>query len=99
MYRGFLTPLGLEAERPKRVSELAGKLRPELKEEFDPLFKVCSKIMHRTSFSIASIVMQGSLDELLPFLANGAFSDVLSIYAAIKGYVDRNGIRPPDQSS
>src|SRR5689334_14683403 len=54
IYKRLLTDLGMSDVRPQRVSKIAGQLRPELKQEFDPIFKICSKLMHRTALSISS---------------------------------------------
>jgi hypothetical protein len=93
-YRAFLAELGLERVRPQRASEIASSVGNETKAEFDPMFKICSKIVHRTSFSIASTNVKSSLDEIGPFLKTSAFSDVIKIYVAIKDYVGANGIKP-----
>ena len=48
--------------------------------DFDPMFKLCSKIMHRTALSMASKTMTDSLNEAVPLLARSAPSDFLPIY-------------------
>ena len=45
--------------KPKKAGDIA-KLVLQ-REEFDPMFKVCSKIMHRTALSIASRAVLGGL--------------------------------------
>jgi hypothetical protein len=67
----------------------------EQHEDFAPLNKIFSKITHRTAFSIASSAVQGSLDEVVPFLSNVADSEILSIHCMINRYVRDHGIVPP----
>lgn len=93
MYKHFMSDCGLkESAKPKRVSEIAGLIRQ--KEGFDPMFKICSKIMHRTALSIASTTMRGSLDEIAPFFTWSGVCDLLSIYESIKKHFEENGVRP-----
>jgi hypothetical protein len=80
---------------PKRTSTIARLLGPDQTEDFDPLFKICSKLMHRTALSIASATFQGSLDAIVPFLEYSAASDLLSIYSRINRYVETMGVRLP----
>ena len=80
--------------KPKRVSEIARLISQS--EEFDPMFKICSKIMHRTVLSIASSVTQGSLGEAIPLLSNSSACDLLSIYGSIDEHFKKRGIRPPE---
>ena len=89
-----MAELGLERARPQRAGEIANSVGNEAKAEFDPMFKICSKIVHRTSFSIASTNVKRSLDEIGSFLKTSGFSDVIKIYVAIKDYVSANGIKP-----
>ena len=49
-----------KSAKPKKAGDIA-KLVLQ-REEFDPMFKVCSKIMHRTALSIASRAVLGGLD-------------------------------------
>lgn len=94
-YKEFMANYGLkENVRPKRASEIAGLIRQ--KADFDPMFKICSKIMHRTALSIASSTMRGSLDEAIPFLSSAAACDLLSIYGSIDKHFGERGVQPPE---
>ncbi len=94
MFKGLLDEMGVSAERkPKkssRIAELIGQ-----KEDLDPMFKICSKLMHRTALSIASTNLKGSLDEINSSLLTSALSDVIAISNSIKFHVDNVGVRPP----
>ena len=83
--------------RGNQQPQMHGSLAREVQrnEDFGPLNKICSKITHRTAFSIASSTVQGSLDEVIPFLSNVADSEILSIYGMINDYVRDNGVQPP----
>jgi len=95
MFREFLTSIGVkDSATPQRTSSIAKLLGPDQKEDFDPMFKICSKLMHRTALSIASTTVQGSLSEIIPFLESSAVTDLLSIYDRINDHIDRTGVRP-----
>ena len=97
-YKQLMADYGLkENAKPKRVNEIAGLIRQ--KEDFDPMFKICSKIMHRTALSIASSTVRGSLDPVIPLLSSSGASDLLSIYESINKYFGENGVRPPQNST
>jgi hypothetical protein len=93
-FRQFQLSMGLKANaRPKMVNAM---LRTDYeKDEFYPLNKVCSKLVHRTVLSIASTNVEGSLDAIVPFLENSATTILLQIYDRIKRYVDAAGIVIP----
>ena len=92
----FLSAMGVKVgATPKRTSTIAMLLGPDRAEDFDPLFKICSKLMHRTALSIASSTFQGSLDAIVPFLEYSAVSDLLSIYNRINRYVETMGVQLP----
>jgi len=94
-YRQLMAEYGIDKKtKPKRASEIARLIKEA--RDFDPMFKLCSKIMHRTALSIASTIMPGSLDEAVPFLTSRAASDFLSIYDVIERHVNQIGIRPSD---
>jgi len=93
MFKGFLEEMGVNPKvTPKRTGEIA-KLIGQ-KEDFEPMFKICSKLMHRTALSIASTNQHGSLDEIAPSLLSSAFSDVIAISNSIKFHIDTVGIQP-----
>lgn len=95
MYKQLIVDFGLkENAKPKRVSEIARLISQN--EDFDPMFKICSKIMHRTVLSIASSTAPGSLDEAIPFLSSSSACDLLSIYEAINEHLRERGVRPPE---
>ena len=80
--------------KPKRVTELAEQIKE--KENFDPIFKICSKILHRTAMSIASSTMRNGLEGVIPFLSNSSVNDLLSIYDSINNPFKTRGVRPPE---
>jgi hypothetical protein len=94
-YQQLVTDFGLkENAKPKRIGDIARRLKQE--EGFDPMFKICSKIMHRTVFSIASTVTPGSLDAAIPLLSSSSACDLLSIYGSVEKHFKKRGIRPPE---
>lgn len=94
-YKQLMIDFGLkENAKPARAGDLARLISQG--EEFDPMFKVCSKIMHRTVLSIASSITKGSLDAVVPILSDSSACDLLSIYGLIDEYFKRRGVRPPD---
>jgi hypothetical protein len=94
-YKQLMVEFGLkENAKPKRVSEIARFINK--KEEFDPMFKICSKIMHRTVLSIASSTIKGSLDAAIPFLTSSSASDLATIYDLINRHFKVCGIQPPE---
>ena len=95
IYRQLMIDFGIkENAKPKTVSRIARLISQN--EDFDPMFKICSKIMHRTALSIASSTIRGSLDEAIPFLSNSSACDLLSIYEAINGHFKARGFGPPE---
>jgi hypothetical protein len=94
IYKQLMLDFGLqENAKPKRVSKIARLIEEE--EDFDSMFKICSKIMHRTVLSIASSTAPGSLDAAIPFLSSSSASDLLSIYELIDQHFKKRGVRPP----
>ena len=94
-YKKLMVDFGLrDNAKPKKASEIARQMSQN--ENFDPKFKICSKIMHRTVLSIASSTIPGSLDEASRFLSLSADGELLSIYGAISNYVEERGVRPPE---
>jgi hypothetical protein len=95
VYEQMMSDFGVKKDaRPKRASDIARLIKVEA--DFNPMFKVCSKIMHRTALSIASSTMPASLDEVNPFLRNRSASDLLMIYDSISKHVEKKGLRPPE---
>jgi hypothetical protein len=89
-----IAQFGLKPDtKPRRATELARLIKES--DDFDPIFKVCSKIMHRTAMSIASAVSTNSLDEVAPFLSVSAFNDLAAIYIDIDHHVKKRGVRLP----
>jgi hypothetical protein len=68
-------------------------------EEFNPLFKICSKLMHRTALSIAAENTRGGLDAIIPILKDSAFVDLASISHLIKAHVETVGPKPTAEKS
>src|SRR5262249_22657824 len=95
-YKKLMADLGLKDNaQPKRVSEMARLL--DRKKEVDPVFKVSSKLVHRTALSIASSNIKGSLDELRPFISKQAGYDLLEIFRLINSHIKANSLRPPSK--
>jgi hypothetical protein len=94
IYSRLMVDFGLEeTAKPKRTSQIARLINQS--EDFDPMFKICSKIMHRTAMSIASTVTQASLDAVIPLLSNSGSNDLLTIYGLIDRHFKKRGIRSP----
>jgi hypothetical protein len=94
IYRQLMVDFGLkENAKPKRSSQIARLI--DESEEFDPMFKICSKIMHRTVLSIASTITQGSIDDVIPILSSSSANDLLTIYGLVDGHFKKRGIQPP----
>jgi hypothetical protein len=94
MYKQLMNEFGVkENAKPKQSGEIARSISQH--EQFKPMFKVCSKIMHRTALSIASSVSGGSLNAILPLLRDSAASELLSIRDGISKYFGERGVQPP----
>jgi hypothetical protein len=93
IFAEMMARFGIEGKRPLMASQIAKKV--QLQEDFDPMFKICSKIMHRTVLSIASSTTEGALDEVVPLLFNSGSFDLLGISQSIHDYFAQNGTRPP----
>jgi len=94
-YKQLMVDFGLkENAKPKKAGKIARLISQE--EDFDPMFKICSKIMHRTALSIASSTIRGSLDEVVRFLSGSSACDLLSIHDAINEHFTKRGVLPPE---
>src|ERR1700688_170280 len=94
IFRQLMSDFGLrDNAKPKRASHMARLI--DQGEEFDPMFKICSKIMHRTVLSIASTITPGSIDAVIPVLSYSSANDLLAIYGLIDAHFKKRGIRPP----
>lgn len=89
-YQNLLEDLGVEDLRIKKYWQMAS---PELREDFLSMNRICSKLAHRTSFSIG-LKPSPDLGELVTTFKAAGFSDVMSIFSAIKDHLDKHGIRP-----
>jgi hypothetical protein len=95
MFKQLMAEFGIKEKTiPKRSGEIAKRVSQSA--EFAPMFKVCSKIMHRTALSIASSVVLGGLDEVIPLLSNTAACELLEIHALIKEHFEKQGVQPPE---
>ncbi len=93
-YRRLMIQFGISASsKAKRSGEIAKLISQS--EEFHSTFKFCSKIMHRTALSIASTVIPGALDEIVPLLLSIATGEMLAIHGLISRHFEHNGIQPP----
>jgi hypothetical protein len=79
--------------KPLRSGEIAKLISQS--EEFDAMFKVCSKIMHRTALSIAASTTKGALDEVIPLLASTGTVEFLAIYDLIDQHFRARGVQLP----
>ena len=95
-FREFMRELGLTINaKPKQTGQMAELLGPESKAAYAPMFKICSKLVHPTAFSIASTTIQGSLDEVIPLLDSSATCYLLSIFGNIGDYFKLHGATLP----
>jgi hypothetical protein len=93
-YRKLMDEFGISPKsKPMRSGEIAKLISQN--EEFDPMFKVCSKIMHRTALSIAASTTKGSLDEVIPLLASTGTVEFLAIYDLIDQHFRVRGAQLP----
>jgi hypothetical protein len=93
-YRKVMSEFGIkENAQPKKSGEIAKRISQS--EEFQPMFRVCSKIMHSTALSIASSAMRGSLDAVIPLLESTAACELLSIHGLIETHFQQMGVKPP----
>ncbi len=89
--RKMMTAFGVDpARKPKHGWKIAEMV--EESERYGPRFKMLSKVVHPTSFSIAATMIRGSFDGLLPLIESQAQSDLLAIYSTIKQHIEKNGI-------
>jgi hypothetical protein len=93
IFRQLLTEMGIDEKRKpmmtsgkKGIADRIGQL-----DEFSPMFKICSKLMHRTALSIASENTIGGLDAVAPILKDSAFMDLVTISNLINAHVDNLG--------
>jgi hypothetical protein len=93
-YRKVMDEFGISPKsKPMRSGEIARLISQN--EEFDPMFKVCSKIMHRTALSIAASTSKTSLDEVIPLLAATGTAELLTIYDLIDQHFRDHGMQLP----
>ncbi len=92
-FRQVLSEMGVKEKlQPLRSTTVAGKTGQ--KEDFDPLFRACSKLMHRTALSISAENQKGSLDAIVPLLKTSALGDLATISTRIKEHIETVGIKP-----
>lgn len=96
IFRQLLTEMGVDEKRKpmmtsgnKGIAHHIGQL-----DAFNPMFKICSKLMHRTTLSIAAENTSRGLDAVVPILKDSAFADLVTISNLIKTHVDTVGLRP-----
>jgi hypothetical protein len=88
-----MSEYGLKGDQiPKRSGQIAKKLNEQ---RFLPLFKVCSKILHRTALSIAAANDSSGLVPIIPFFVSTGFSDFVAIYSLVNFHYSKHGVRPP----
>ncbi|QHN03996.1 hypothetical protein FTO74_11895 [Granulicella sp. WH15] len=93
-YRKLMGEFGISPKsKPMRSGEIAKLISQN--EEFSPMFKVCSKIMHRTALSIAASTTKGSLDEVIPLLASTGAIELMAIYDMIDQHFRAHGVQLP----
>jgi hypothetical protein len=94
IYSELMAESGLKTNaKPKMAGEIARLINES--DDFIPMNKICSKIMHRTVLSIASSTVHKGLDATIPFLSTSADNDFLAVYYAIDEYVQKRGVQPP----
>jgi hypothetical protein len=96
MFGRLLSEMGVsEKRRPMMTSGKHGFAdRIGQLEEFNPMFKICSKLMHRTTLSISAEDTIGGLDAVIPILKATALGDLALISSRIKEHVERVGLKP-----
>jgi hypothetical protein len=96
MFGQLLSEMGVsEKRRPMMTSGKHGFAdRIGQLEEFNPMFKICSKLMHRTALSISAENTIGGLDAVIPILKAAALGDLVLISNRIKEHVERVGLKP-----
>jgi hypothetical protein len=95
-YRQLMIEMSLSPDaKAKRSGQLARLLKQS--EEFDPMFRVCSKIMHRTMMSIAASITPGSLDAVIPLLPTVSENSLLAIYGSIDEHFKVRGVQLPEK--
>jgi hypothetical protein len=93
-YREVMSEFGIkENAQPKKSGEIAKFISQS--EEFQPMFRVCSKIMHSTALSIASSATRGSFDAVIPLLESTAACELLSTHGLIETHFQQMGVKPP----
>jgi hypothetical protein len=93
-YRKLMAEFGINRKaKPLRSGDIAKLISQS--EEFDPMFKVCSKIMHRTALSIAASRTKGALDEVIPLLASTGTVEFLAVYDLIDLHFRARGVQLP----
>jgi hypothetical protein len=93
-FEQVMVSFGIDPKTKPKMSSQIAKLVSR-SEEFQPMFKLCSKVMHRTAFSIASSVIKGSLDEAIPLFGSTAFMELLEIGERIGDHYKQKGVTPP----
>ena len=95
IFRQLLAEMGIDEKRKpmmtsgkKGIADRIGQL-----DEFSPMFKICSKLMHRTALSVASENTIGGLDAVALVLKDSAFMDLVAISNLIKAHVKNLGFR------
>lgn len=92
-FKQFIIDFGIKETRPKTAGAIAGLIGH--KDRFNPIFKLCSKIMHRTTISIASTAGTSGLDHMLPFLSESADREIFYILKLLNQHCEKHGVSPP----
>jgi hypothetical protein len=87
MYKALMAEFGISSNATPMWSRKIAELVSQ-SEDFNHMFKACSKIMHRTVFSIASTAW-GGLDPVIPLLNHSAVCDLISIYGLIDEHIKK----------
>jgi hypothetical protein len=90
-YVELMEEFGLDPKRrPKQGSAIAGLVHGS--EMFAPKFKIHSKIVHPTAFSILATTQPGMYDPLLPLMLDEASTNVVAIFSSIRDHVKAHGL-------
>lgn len=89
-FQSLIEELKIEDQRIQKYWKMAS---PELRKEFLSMNRICSKLAHRSAFSIGLQPSQ-DLDELITTFKTTAFSDVITIFSAVKDHIEQHGVRP-----
>ena len=91
-YHAEKTKRGLTRNKYLAVKELA--VAVGMQAEYRAMYRVTSKLVHPTAFSLLAFAEEGELKQLMPFMFHSGNSYALEVYKTVKPHVDKNGMEP-----